>query len=118
MLFFGGGYDTCEDPDPHTCTSTAKGRSVYVLDAEDGSLLREFTTDRPVVADVFVVPDGSTGLAKFAYVADLGGNVYRISGSTANLPFDATAPASWTMTKIASLGCDSAGETARPWTAR
>jgi type IV pilus assembly protein PilY1 len=60
------------------------------------------------VADVFVVPDGTTGLAKFAYVADMGGNLYRISGSTANLPFGATLPASWTITKIASLGCDNA----------
>jgi type IV pilus assembly protein PilY1 len=41
----------------------------------------------------------------------MGGNIYRISGSTANLPFAATLPASWTITKIASLGCDSAGAT-------
>lgn len=111
MLIMGGGHDNCEDTDPHSCTGTAKGRSVFVLDSADGTLLREFLTDRPVVADVFVVPDGTTGLAKFAYVADMGGNVYRISGSTANLPFGATLPASWTITKIASLGCDSAGAT-------
>jgi type IV pilus assembly protein PilY1 len=111
MLIMGGGYDPCEDSDPHTCTVSAKGRAVYLLDANDGTLLREFVTDRPVAADVFVVPDGTTGLAKYAYVADLGGNVYRISGSSPNLPFSATLPASWTMTKIASLGCDSAGET-------
>jgi type IV pilus assembly protein PilY1 len=110
MLMISGGYDTCEDADPHTCTSAAKGRSVYLLDANDGTLLREFTTDRPVVADAFLVPDGTTGLSKYAYVADLGGNIYRISGSTANLPFDSTLPASWTITKIASLGCDSASE--------
>ncbi|HUG04900.1 MAG TPA: hypothetical protein VML92_10780 [Steroidobacteraceae bacterium] len=115
MLIMGGGHDNCEDSDPHSCysltTPNPKGRSVYLLDAADGTLLREFTTDRPVVADVFVVPDGTTGLAKYAYVADMGGNLYRISGSTANLPFGATLPASWTMTKIASLGCDSAGAT-------
>jgi type IV pilus assembly protein PilY1 len=111
MLILGGGYDTCEDADPHTCTSSAKGRAVYVIDPADGTLLREFVTDRPVVADVFVVPDGTTGLAKFAYVADMGGNLYRISGSTANLPFNSTLPASWTITKIASLGCDSASVT-------
>jgi type IV pilus assembly protein PilY1 len=111
MLMMGGGHDTCEDADPHTCTSSAKGRAVYVLDANDGTLLKSFTTDRPVVADVFIVPDSTTGLAKFAYAADMGGNLYRISGSTANVPFDATLPASWTMTKIASLGCDGASET-------
>jgi type IV pilus assembly protein PilY1 len=88
---------------------TAKGRAVYLLDANDGTLLREFVTDRPVVADVFLVPDGTTGLSKYAYVADLGGNIYRLSGSSPNLPFGSTLPASWTMTKIASLGCDTAG---------
>ena len=111
MLIMGGGHDTCEDSDPHACTSAAKGRYVYVIDAQTGARLQSFTTDRPVVADVFVVPDGTTGLAKFAYVADMGGNVYRIAGSTANLPFGSTLPASWTITKIASLGCDTASGT-------
>ncbi|HEU0225706.1 MAG TPA: hypothetical protein VFR29_09740, partial [Steroidobacteraceae bacterium] len=111
MLIMGGGHDRCEDSDPHLCTSLAKGRRVYVLDADSGGLLRSFTTDRPVVGDVFVVPDGNTGLARYAYAVDMGGNVYRISGSTANLPFGASAPADWTITKIASLGCDSASDT-------
>jgi type IV pilus assembly protein PilY1 len=113
MLIMGGGYDRCEDGDPalgyvHTCTVASKGRHIYVMDAADGSLLRRFDTLRPVVADVFVVPDGTTGRAKFAYVADMGGNVYRISGATANAPFGSTAPADWTITRIASLGCDTA----------
>ena len=111
MLMLGAGYDTCEDADPHACTDSAKGRAIYVLDADDGSLLKTFTTDRPVVADIFIVPDGATGLAKFAYAADMGGNIYRISGFTANEPFGATAPGAWTITKIASLGCDSASVT-------
>ena len=111
MLIFGGGYDACEDADPHECDASAKGRAVYVLDANDGSLLRSFTTDRPVAADAFVVPDGATGLSRYVYVVDLGGNIYRISGASANEPFDATAPADWTMTKIASLGCDGAALT-------
>lgn len=111
MLIVGGGYDRCEDSDPHSCTSSAKGRYIYVMDANDGSLLRTFATDRPVVGDVFIVPVGVTGIAKFAYAVDMGGNVYRISGSSANVPFEATAPAGWTITKIASLGCDTAGDT-------
>ncbi len=106
MLIMGGGSDTCEDADPHTCTTSAKGRYVYLMDASSGGLLQTFTTDRPVTADIFVVNDSSTGLAQHAYVVDMGGNVYRITGSTANAAFAATAPGSWTMTKIASLGCD------------
>jgi type IV pilus assembly protein PilY1 len=111
MLIFGGGYDVCEDTDPHSCTGSEKGRVVYLLDANDGTLLASFTTLRPVSGDVFVVPDGSTGLAKYVYVADMGGNLYRISGADANTPFDATAPGAWTITRIASLGCDGAGDT-------
>ena len=101
LLIMGGGYDTCEDGDPNTCTGSSKGNKVYVMDATDstGTLLKTLNTDRGVVGDVFVVPDLATGLAKLAYVADLGGNIYRI-----NIGSD--APASWTITKIASLGCD------------
>jgi type IV pilus assembly protein PilY1 len=110
MLIVGGGYDICEDGDPHTCTAP-KGNRVYVLDAESGDWLTEFTTDRGVVSDVFVIKDADTGLAKWAYAADLGGNIYRISGATANAEFGTTPPASWTMTKIASLGCTTATAT-------
>lgn len=102
MLIMGGGYDTCEDADPHVCdTATTKGNKIYVLNAEDGTLLKALDTDRAVIAEVFVVPD-STGLAKFGYAADLGGNVYRINIGSA-------APSSWTITKIASLGCAAPG---------
>jgi len=96
MLIMGGGYDICEDGDPHTCSST-KGNKVYILDADDGTLKKTLSTDRAVVADVVVVPHSVTGLATMAYVVDLGGNVYRINIGDA-------APADWTITKIASLG--------------
>lgn len=99
MLIMGGGYDTCEDADPHTCSSP-KGAKIYVLDADNGDLLKSFSTDRSVVADVTLVRD-SNGLASYGYTADLGGNVYRITMGSAE-------PADWTITKIASLGCDSA----------
>jgi type IV pilus assembly protein PilY1 len=98
MLIMGGGYDTCEDADPNTCTASTKGNKVYVLDADTGALLNTFTTLRGVVADTTVVPDSSTGLATYAYVVDLGGNIYRIN-------MGSNAPSSWTMTQIASLGC-------------
>jgi len=108
MLMMGGGYDSCEDDDPDTCDSTdaTKGRRIFVLDAAEGTILKTLNTDRPVAADVIVVPDGTTGRAKWAYAVDLGGNVYRISGASANAPFGDSAPADWTITKIASLGCE------------
>lgn len=99
MIIMGGGYDTCEDSDPNSCTSSTKGNKIYVMDADTGSLLKTFDTDRAVVGDIAIVPDATTGISAYAYAADLGGNVYRITMGTA-------APASWTITKIASLGCD------------
>jgi type IV pilus assembly protein PilY1 len=117
MLIMGGGYDTCEDEDPikDTCRSSSKGSKVYVMNAATGELLNTFDTDRGVAADVFVVPEfirNSAGeivqvLAKYAYVVDLGGNIYRISGATANETFGTAHPEDWTITKIASLGCNS-----------
>lgn len=109
LLIMGGGYDPCEDTDPQTCTTSNKGNKIYILDADSGVLLKTFDTVRGVIADITVVP-GSNGLAAYAYAADLGGNVYRISGVDANTPIASTAPADWTITPIAALGCDS-GET-------
>jgi len=101
MLIIGGGYDTCEDgtggSDLNTCTAP-KGNRVFVLDANSGILLKTFSTDRSVVGDVTVVPNSVTGLAEYAYAADTGGNVYRIT-------IGSNLPANWTITKIASLGC-------------
>jgi type IV pilus assembly protein PilY1 len=98
LLIMGGGYDKCEDGEPNTCTASSKGNRVYVLDANSGALLTTLNTDRPVVGDVTVVPD-SSGNALYAYAADMGGNLYRIN-------IGASAPAAWSITKIASLGCD------------
>lgn len=102
MLIFGGGYDTCEDgngsSDLNTCT-TPKGNRIFVLDANSGAVLASFPTDRSVAGDVTIARNKLTGLADYAYAADTGGNVYRITIGSA-------LPSSWTITKIASLGCD------------
>jgi type IV pilus assembly protein PilY1 len=100
MLIMGGGYETCEDSDPNSCASPTMGNKIYVLDADTGSWLASFNTDRAVTGDITVVRNRSTGLATYAYATDLGGNIYRLTIGSA-------APASWTITKIASLGCDS-----------
>ncbi|GAC1698093.1 MAG: hypothetical protein PVS2B3_09800 [Steroidobacteraceae bacterium] len=97
LIIMGGGYDTCEDSDPNTCTAATHGNKVYVLDDSNGSVPANFSTNRAVIADIAVVPDAS-GLAIYAYVADLGGNLYRIT-------MGSNAVSSWTMTQIAALGC-------------
>ena len=104
LLIMGGGHDNCEDADPNTCTSSSKGNRIFILEAETGTILKTFITDRPVVGDVFVVPDDD-GNAMWAYAADMGGNIYRISGVDANTAIGSTAPSAWTITKIAALGC-------------
>ncbi|WP_431112225.1 pilus assembly protein [Variovorax paradoxus] len=110
MVMFGGGYDKCEDVDTNAaaqaCGSAAKGNRIYVLDGSTGNVLKTFNTDRGVTGEVTVVND-SAGLAKIAYAADLGGNVYRIKIGSA-------APGSWEMTKIASLGCATTTATCTP----
>ncbi len=116
ILMIGGGYDDCEDADQNSCTAitttgsgasavttaafSGKGRKIFVLDAATGALLTTLDTDRAVVADIKVVPD-ATGKAKYAYAADMGGNLYRINIGTA-------LPSAWSITKIASLGCATA----------
>ncbi|MDM0080868.1 PilC/PilY family type IV pilus protein [Variovorax sp. J31P179] len=99
LLLVGGGYDKCEDADPSSCTGTSKGNQIYVVDADTGSILKTFSTSRGVTGEITVLND-STGKAKIAYAADLGGNVYRIDGMATS------APGAWTLTRVASLGCD------------
>ena len=102
ILIMGGGYDACEDgtinSDLNTCTATPKGNKVFVLDADSGALLIALPTDRSVVGDISIVASPITGLAEYAYTVDTGGNIYRIT-------IGSNAPASWTIMKIASLGC-------------
>lgn len=105
VVMFGGGYDTCLDNDraAYSCGSAAKGRGVYVLDAEDGSLLRKLATDEPVVADLATVDMNFDGLVDFAYAADAAGNLYRID--FASLAADGSLTAlsrdNWSITKVA-----------------
>lgn len=103
MLIIGGGYNSaCEDLDTTTNCDRANGSSIYVLDADEGTLLKSFLTEGGVVGDITVVKN-SQGLAMYAYAADLSGNLYRISGGV-NSPIGAVTPDNWTITTIARLG--------------
>lgn len=104
ILLVGGGYDPCEDAQPNTCNAGSKGNRLYVIDASTGGLLKEFTTGRGVVADVTPVKD-QNGRLMYGYTADLGGNVYRLSGPN-GAPIANYEPDDWALTRIASLGCD------------
>lgn len=99
VMIVGGGYDPCEDNEPNSCSSP-KGNRVFVLNADTGALLASLTTVRSVAADVTVVDADANGYVDKAYVADTGGNIYRLN-------IGADAPANWTLTQVAALGCDS-----------
>lgn len=119
LLIMGGGYDDCEDfdnnGDPsaqnHNCGVGDKGNSIYVVSGVTGEVLKAFDTHRAVPGAVTVVPVSEQDRRiKYAYAADTGGNVYRISGPLDNdgaaTEIGSNVPADWVITRIASLGCD------------
>lgn len=101
VVVVGGGYDTCEDADTASpsCTSP-KGAGVYVLDANDGTVVAFFATDRSVAGDVALVDINQDGTVDAAYVADTGGNLYRINFSDPS-SFAPFLTGQWAITKVA-----------------
>jgi Tfp pilus tip-associated adhesin PilY1 len=73
---------------------------VYIIDADTGTLLRSFETERAVAADVAMVDSDNDSYPDFAYAVDTGGNIYRIDfvGGSSRL---ALAPDAWTKRKVA-----------------
>ncbi|WP_019142917.1 pilus assembly protein [Noviherbaspirillum massiliense] len=104
LILVGGGYDNCEDVNSSSpsCES-AKGRVIYALNGNTGELIRAFTTERSVVGDVSYADIDGDGHPDYAYAADTGGNLYRISFIDMSNTSGSTALASneWTITKIA-----------------
>jgi Tfp pilus tip-associated adhesin PilY1 len=101
LVLMGGGYDTCEDTDSSTSTcGSTKGNRVYVMNADTGALIKTFATDRAVAADLTLVDRDFDQRVDHAYVADAGGNLYRIDfiDPVTSALRDETA---WTITKIA-----------------
>jgi type IV pilus assembly protein PilY1 len=105
VIIVGGGYDTCEDQDaiPNTaCASpyVRRGNRVYVINADTGGLIREFTTDGSVPADITLVDRDLDGRADHAYAADTRGGIYRIDFVDPANPATVRVPGDWTITKI------------------
>jgi Tfp pilus tip-associated adhesin PilY1 len=101
LVIMGGGYDACEDSDTTapSCSGT-KGNRVFVINGDTGALVATFNTDRAVAGDVTLIDRDFDGMADHAYVADTGGNLYRVDFvDPANLAQRASG--AWTITKIA-----------------
>lgn len=101
VIIVGGGYDRCEDADSvsPSCSAT-KGNKIYVLDADTGAIIRTFDTTRGVAADISLIDVDFDGFVDYAYGADMGGNIWRISFVN---PADTSARTSdaWTIARAA-----------------
>jgi len=107
VVIVGGGYDPCEDtnwPNPPAatpaCTPTT-GNAVYVLDAATGTQLAKLATDNAVAADITLLDMNFDGYVDYAYAADTGGHLYRISFVNGSSTLTGVAAAQWTITKVA-----------------
>src|SRR5205085_10648697 len=112
VLVFGARYDTAEDAEPPTADSA--GRGIYIVNATTGALIWSATPGcttsatclqvagltHAIPSEVTFVDRDNDGLTDKIYVGDLGGNIWRVDVSAA-------ATTSWSVTKIAALGCDS-----------
>jgi type IV pilus assembly protein PilY1 len=101
-IIMGGGYDSCLDTDAATttCTASAKGRKLYVINAATGSIVASFATGAPVAADVTLIDRDFDGMVDHAYVADALGSVYRVDFSDPTT-FATLPSGSWSITKMA-----------------
>jgi type IV pilus assembly protein PilY1 len=107
LIIVGGGYDACEDADIATpvCTSP-KGSSVYVINADNGALVKAFGSGgtgsiaRSVAADITLVDRDFDGYVDHGYFADVGGALYRID-FVHPTTLATRSPAEWTLTKLA-----------------
>ncbi|HET7031527.1 MAG TPA: PilC/PilY family type IV pilus protein, partial [Casimicrobiaceae bacterium] len=102
VVVMGGGYDKCEDADTSapSCGS-AKGKAVYILDGSTGSVIASFTTERGVAADIAFVDVDYDGYVDYAYVADTGGNLYRIDFVASPSSVTPLASNAWSMHYVA-----------------
>lgn len=109
VLVIGGGYDTNKDLESVGSPDTL-GKAVFILDAETGALVHQFSADggdadRTQVGMADSIPgriatvDGNgDGLTDRLYAADTGGNIWRLDlpGVRSSHP--------WTGFKFAQLG--------------
>ncbi len=85
VLVFGGGYDATQD---NSGSTDIRGNAIYIVDSVSGALLwhaSDFGADRDLAkmqysipSDVRVIDLNADGFADRLYVADMGGQVWRL----------------------------------------
>jgi len=102
VLVFGGGYDSCEDADSSAPNcSSPKGAAIYIIKASDGSVIKKFTTTRSIASDIAMVDVNNDGYADYAYVADTGGNFYRVDFVDGAASYSAQSAPEWEIYRVA-----------------
>lgn len=102
VLVVGGGFDACEDEDsPAPSCASPKGAKIYVIDAATGAIVKTFSTDRSVASDVAMVDVDNNGFVDYAYVADTGGNFYRVDFVDGEAAYAKLDVAQWAHYKVA-----------------
>lgn len=134
VLIFGAGYDTNQDVDPPPVPDSM-GRGIFVLDAITGALVWKASYDLAassgsstwtstgtttqatcisdklkysIPSDITLMDRNRDGYIDRLYVADLGGQVWRVDlepGNTAiTPPYNHVTPDNWKLHRLASLG--------------
>ncbi|WP_115717413.1 pilus assembly protein [Gallaecimonas mangrovi] len=111
VVIVGAGYDPVSDSDDPSAATT--GRGIYIIDAQQGTLVWSATPADTTATNLQVafpasIPnkiatldsDGD-GLVDRLYASDVAGNIWRVD-MPSSAPFDSTNP--WTVFKFASLG--------------
>lgn len=108
VLIIGGGYSPAGKDGASIGTDDTKGRGVFILDAETGSLIHQFGlssaggTQLPGITDsipskVAILDSNADGATDRIYASDTGGNIWRM-----DMPSSDTGL--WSGFKFASLG--------------
>jgi len=102
VLFFGAGYDsTYDDKLPPSGTPTM-GTGLFAVKATDGTIVWSKTDmPFPIPSDVSLADKDQDDYPDYLYVGDTSANLWRVALVNEN---GNTDPASWTVTKLATLG--------------
>ena len=102
VIIMGAGYDTVAE-DSSSQGMTTMGNAVLVLDGITGNVLKTFSTERSVPADVSLVDVDFDGYVDRVYAVDMGGNVYRIDLEKTTGTTTTWATTDWGIYKLARL---------------
>ncbi len=105
LLIFGGGYDT--NKDSLSPGSDTYGKGVYIVKAENKTLVHSFTAEdlnfagtHSIPGEISILDSDYDGYIDRLYAADTGGNIWRFDMPTSN-PTDPKEP--WSSFKLANL---------------